>query len=62
MQKGREALTPLLAELESVTINCWKLLRAWKKKTIEQTQSESDNRDEYREVMSKSLLREPKFR
>jgi hypothetical protein len=36
--------------------------RAWKKKTIEQMQSESGNRAEYREVMSDSLLQELKFR
>lgn len=36
--------------------------RAWKKKTIEQMQSESGNRAEYREVMSESLLQELKFR
>jgi hypothetical protein len=35
---------------------------AWKKKTIEQMQSESGNRAEYREVMSDSLLQEWKFR
>lgn len=36
--------------------------RAWKKKTIEQMQSESGNRAEYREVMSESLLQEWKLR
>jgi len=32
--------------------------QAWKKKTIQQMQSESGNRAEYREVMSDSLLQE----
>jgi hypothetical protein len=35
---------------------------AWKKKSVEQMQSESGNRAEYREVGSESLLRELKFR
>ena len=35
---------------------------AWRKKTIEQMQSESGNRAEYRTVMSDSLLQELKFR
>lgn len=36
--------------------------RAWRKKTIEQMQSESGNRAEYRTVMSDSLLQELNFR
>jgi hypothetical protein len=36
--------------------------RAWKKKTLEQMQSESGNRAEYREVMSDVLLQELTFR
>lgn len=36
--------------------------RAWKKKTLEQMQSESGNRAEYREVMSDMLLQELTFR
>jgi len=36
--------------------------RAWRKKTLEQMQSESGNRAEYREVMSDSLLQELTFR
>lgn len=35
---------------------------AWRKKTIEQMQSESGNRAEYREVISDSLLQELKIR
>ena len=35
---------------------------AWRKKTLEQMQSESGNRAEYREVMSDSLLQELKIR
>jgi hypothetical protein len=35
---------------------------AWRKKTIDQMQSESGNRAEYREVMSSSLLQEMTFR
>jgi hypothetical protein len=35
---------------------------AWRKKTIEQMQSESGNRAEYREVMSDSLLQEYSIR
>jgi len=35
---------------------------AWRKKTLEQMQSESGNRAEYREVISDSLLQELKIR
>jgi len=35
---------------------------AWRQKTVEQMQSESGNRAEYREVMSNSLLQELNFR
>ena len=35
---------------------------AWRKKTLEQMESESGNRAEYREVMSSSLLQELNFR
>lgn len=35
---------------------------AWRKKTVEQMQSESGNRAEYRTVMSSSLLQELNFR
>lgn len=36
--------------------------RAWRKKTLEQMQSESGDRAEYREVMSEALLQEIKIR
>ncbi len=35
---------------------------AWRKKSVEQMQSESGNRAEYRTVMSSSLIQELKFR
>ena len=34
----------------------------WQTKTVEQMQGESENRAEYREVMSSSLLQEHKYR
>ena len=57
-------LVTISESLESAAVGeqRFKEYQAWRKKTIQQMQSESGNRAEYREVMSDSLLQEMSIR